>query len=109
PQMDEVQRQWAQQSTASWKIAAFKTVVGSARFGSKHSTPYSSGSVLDFMHAKILVADDYVYMGSFNLSHSGEMNGENVLQVQSAAIADQCIAYIDQIATRYGGSSPQAP
>jgi phosphatidylserine/phosphatidylglycerophosphate/cardiolipin synthase-like enzyme len=102
-QMDEVQRQWAAQSTTSWKIAAFKTVAGSARFGAKRSTPYAAGSVHDFMHAKILVADDYVYMGSFNLSHSGEMNAENVLQVQSKTIADQCAAYVEQVAARYGG------
>jgi phosphatidylserine/phosphatidylglycerophosphate/cardiolipin synthase-like enzyme len=102
-QMDEVQRQWASQSTASWKIGAFKTVVASARFGAKRSTPYASGSVHDFMHAKILVADDYVYVGSFNLSHSGEMNAENVLQVESKAVADQCAAYIEQVAARYGG------
>jgi len=102
-QMDEVQRQWAAQSTTSWKIAAFKTVAGSARFGAKRSTPYATGSVHDFMHAKILVADDYVYMGSFNLSHSGEMNAENVLQVQSKTIADQCAAYVEEVAARYGG------
>ena len=80
----------------------------SASFGAKRSTPYAKGTVHDFMHAKILVADDYVYMGSFNLSHSGENNAENVLQVESATIADQCIAYIDQIATRYGGSTLKA-
>jgi phosphatidylserine/phosphatidylglycerophosphate/cardiolipin synthase-like enzyme len=102
-QMDEVESQWSEQSTATWKIAAFKTIVASARFGSKRSTPYASGSVHDFMHAKILVADDYVYMGSFNLSHSGEMNAENVLQVQSKEIADQCAAYVEQTAARYGG------
>ena len=108
-QMDEVQSQWAEQPTASWKIAAFKTIVASARFGSKRSTPYSSGSVHDFMHAKILVADDYVYMGSFNLSHSGEMNAENVLQVQSKTIADQCAAYVEQMTARYGGPHVTSP
>jgi len=102
-QMDEVQRQWGGQATASWKINAFHSVVSAARFGSKRSTPYAKGSVHDFMHAKILVADDYVYVGSFNLSHSGEMNAENVLQIESAAVADICAAYIDKIAARYGG------
>jgi len=102
-QMDEVQRQWGGQATASWKIGAFHSVVAAARFGSKRSTPYAKGSVHDFMHAKILVADDYVYVGSFNLSHSGESNAENVLQIESAAVADTCAAYIDKIAARYGG------
>ncbi len=107
-QMDEVQRQWSSQATASWKIAAFQTIVKAVHFGSKRSTPYASGSVHDFMHAKILVADDYVYVGSFNLSHSGEMNAENVVQLQSQHIADVCAAYIDTVAARYGGA-PATP
>jgi phosphatidylserine/phosphatidylglycerophosphate/cardiolipin synthase-like enzyme len=59
--------------------------------------------VHDFMHAKILVADDYVYAGSFNLSHSGEQNAENVVQFESQRIADLCATYIDSVAARYGG------
>jgi phosphatidylserine/phosphatidylglycerophosphate/cardiolipin synthase-like enzyme len=102
-QMDEVQRQWSSQGTASWKIAAFQSIATTVKFGSKRSIPYSKGSVHDFMHAKILVADDYVYCGSFNLSHSGEQNAENVVQLESAQIANLCSAYIDSIAARYGG------
>lgn len=106
-QMDEVQHQWAGQATTSWKINAFHSIVAAARFGSKRSTPYAKGSVHDFMHAKILVADDYVYAGSFNLSHSGEQNAENVLQIESAAVAETCVEFIDRIAARYG--APPAP
>jgi phosphatidylserine/phosphatidylglycerophosphate/cardiolipin synthase-like enzyme len=103
-QMDEVQRQWGAQGGATWKIAVFHTIIGAARFGSKRSTPYAKGTVHDFMHAKILVADDYVYLGSFNLSHSGESNAENVIQIESAEVADMCAAYIDRVAARYGGA-----
>ena len=103
-QMDEVLRQWASQGTTSWKIAAFHSVVAAVKFGSKRSTPYAKGTVHDFMHAKILVADDYVYTGSFNLSHSGEMNAENVIQIHSAGVAETCVAYIDRVAARYGGA-----
>jgi phosphatidylserine/phosphatidylglycerophosphate/cardiolipin synthase-like enzyme len=102
-QMDEVQHQWASQTTASWKIAAFQAIAAAVRFGSKRSTPYAKGTVHDFMHAKILVADDFVYAGSFNLSHSGEMNAENVVQFESSQIANVCAAYIDTVAARYGG------
>lgn len=102
-QMDEVQRQWASQPTASWKIGAFQAIATAVRFGSKRSTPYTKSSVHDFMHAKILVADDYVYAGSFNLSHSGEQNAENVVQFESPQIAEVCVAYIDTVAARYGG------
>jgi phosphatidylserine/phosphatidylglycerophosphate/cardiolipin synthase-like enzyme len=100
-EMDEVQHQWAGESTASWKIHTFHTVVATGQFGAKRSTPYAKGSVHDFMHAKILVGDDYTYIGSFNLSHSGESNAENVLQIESASIADQCVSYIDRTRARY--------
>ncbi len=105
-QMDEVQHQWGSQGGAAWKIAAFHSITAAVHFGSKRSTPYAKGSVHDFMHAKILVADDYVYAGSFNLSHSGESNAENVIQFESAAIADLCVAYVDHVAARYGGAAP---
>jgi phosphatidylserine/phosphatidylglycerophosphate/cardiolipin synthase-like enzyme len=103
-QMDEVNHQWGSQEGAAWKIAAFHTITSHARFGAKRSTPYAKGTTHDFMHAKILVADDYVYVGSFNLSHSGESNAENVIQIESAAIADLCAAYIDRVAAMYGGA-----
>jgi phosphatidylserine/phosphatidylglycerophosphate/cardiolipin synthase-like enzyme len=102
-QMDEVLRQWGSQPTTNWKIAAFQSIAAAVKFGAKRSTPYAKGTVHDFMHAKILVADDYVYTGSFNLSHSGEMNAENVIQIHSAAVAETCVAYIDRVAARYGG------
>jgi phosphatidylserine/phosphatidylglycerophosphate/cardiolipin synthase-like enzyme len=102
-QMDEVLRQWASTTTAGWKATAFHSIVAAVRFGAKRSTPYAKGTVHDFMHAKILVTDDYVYTGSFNLSHSGEMNAENVIQIHSAAVAEICAAYIDHVAARYGG------
>ena len=46
-------------------------------------------SVHDFMHAKFVVADDVVFVGSFNLSRSGERNAENVLEIEMPAIADR--------------------
>jgi phosphatidylserine/phosphatidylglycerophosphate/cardiolipin synthase-like enzyme len=104
-QMDEVNRQWGSQDAAAWKIAAFHSITSHARFGAKRSTPYAKGSTHDFMHAKILVADDYVYAGSFNLSHSGESNAENVIQFESSDIADLCSAYIDRVAAKYGAAS----
>jgi phosphatidylserine/phosphatidylglycerophosphate/cardiolipin synthase-like enzyme len=53
------------------------------------------------MHAKVTVADDTVFVGSFNLSHSGEENAENVLEVADAALADQLAAFVDEIRSRY--------
>ena len=46
------------------------------------STPWTPESVHDFMHAKVVVADDMTFVGSFNLSRSGERNAENVLEIR---------------------------
>jgi phosphatidylserine/phosphatidylglycerophosphate/cardiolipin synthase-like enzyme len=100
-QMDEVMRQWAQRPESSWKRGAWETVRRGMRWGAKRSTPYSPGSVHDFMHAKCLVADDTVFTGSFNLSHSGEANAENVLEIDSPVLADQFATYVDVVAARY--------
>ena len=100
-QMDEVMWQWAQKPASSWKRGAWETVRDGMRWGAKRSTPYSPGTVHDFMHAKCLVADDTVFTGSFNFSHSGEDNAENVLEIESAAVADEFAAYVDQVAARY--------
>ena len=74
-------------------------------FSGKRSTPYTPDSLHDYMHAKVTVCDDVVFIGSFNLSHSGEQNAENVLEVRDAAVADRMAAFIDQIRARY----PKAP
>jgi phosphatidylserine/phosphatidylglycerophosphate/cardiolipin synthase-like enzyme len=57
------------------------------------------------MHAKATVADDLAFVGSFNLSHSGEMNAENVLELHDADLCERLAAFIDQIRSRY----PKAP
>jgi len=57
--------------------------------------------VHDYMHAKVTVADDTVFVGSFNLSHSGEMNAENVVELQDAQIAERLAAFVDDVRARY--------
>ena len=78
---------------------------GHGEFSGKQSTPYAPGTVHDYMHAKITIADDTVFVGSFNLSHSGEQNAENVLEIRDAAVADRMAAFVDAIRARY----PAAP
>jgi phosphatidylserine/phosphatidylglycerophosphate/cardiolipin synthase-like enzyme len=53
------------------------------------------------MHAKVTVADDISFVGSFNLSHSGELNAENVLEIADPAIAERLAAFIDDVRARY--------
>jgi len=53
------------------------------------------------VHAKLVVADDTVFAGSFNLSHSGERNAENVLEVRDPALAERMAEFVDEIRARY--------
>jgi len=101
-QVTEVFQQWRDNGVSAWKIPLLQAVLQKIPFAGKPSTPWSpSGGVHDFMHAKCVVADDVVFVGSFNLSRSGEKNAENVLELESAPIADQLAAFIDAVRARY--------
>jgi len=100
-QMDEVLRQWGDQPQSSWKGPAFKNAMARLPTASKVSTPYGVGTVHDFMHAKLVVADDVVLAGSYNISHSGEMNAENVVEIQSPALSERLARVADEIYDRY--------
>ncbi len=100
-QIHEVLHQWQMNGNASWKEPLLRTALTLAHFTGKHSTPYAPGSVHDYMHAKVTVADDIVFVGSFNLSHSGELNAENVLEIADPDLADRLAAFIDEIRARY--------
>ena len=105
-QVDEVFHQWRTNGVSEWKIPLLRTVLTKAPFAGKQSTPWSAGSVHDFMHAKVAVCDDTTFVGSFNLSRSGERNAENVLEIRDAAIADRLAAYVDEIRTLYPAATP---
>jgi phosphatidylserine/phosphatidylglycerophosphate/cardiolipin synthase-like enzyme len=100
-QLEQVFQQWRDNGRSAWKIPILASVLEHADFRGKPSTRYTPESVHDFMHAKVTVADDWVFAGSFNLSRSGERNAENVLEVQDAALADRLAAWIDEVRTRY--------
>jgi len=100
-QVLEVIQQWHENGNASWKEPLLRTVLTHAPFSGKISTPYGPGTVHDYMHAKVTVADDVVFVGSFNLSHSGELNAENVLEIADAALAERLAAFIDEVRAKY--------
>jgi phosphatidylserine/phosphatidylglycerophosphate/cardiolipin synthase-like enzyme len=101
PQIGGVIHQWGVNGNASWKLPLLERVLA-APFSAKPSTPWEAGGSLhDFMHAKLTVADDTVFTGSFNLSRSGEQNAENVLEVKDAALAERLAAYVDEVRAQY--------
>ena len=104
-QVDDVLRQWRADGGVTWKIPLLEQVLR-GEFSGKNSTPWAPGSLHDFMHAKLVVADDTVFVGSFNLSHSGEQNAENVLELADEKIAAQLSAYVDEVRRRYPPVTP---
>jgi len=98
-QTRQVFRQWSKNPRSRWKAPLLVDAL--AAFSGKPSTPYAAGSLHDFMHAKVCVADDTVFLGSFNLSRSGEENAENVLEIADAALAERLADWIDVLRERY--------
>ncbi len=54
------------------------------------------------MHNKIVLVDDTVITGSYNLSHSATENAENVLFLHDSGLASTYNSYIDRLVQRYG-------
>jgi phosphatidylserine/phosphatidylglycerophosphate/cardiolipin synthase-like enzyme len=100
-QITEVLHQWRDNPRSRWKIPLLVNALEETPFAGKRSTPYAPDAVHDYMHAKVTVADDTTFIGSFNLSRSGEQNAENVLEILDPALADRMAAYIDEIRALY--------
>jgi phosphatidylserine/phosphatidylglycerophosphate/cardiolipin synthase-like enzyme len=99
-QSDDVVRQWSRNEASGWKIPLLETILARGSFSAKRSTPWTPDGVQDFMHAKVVVADDVSFVGSFNFSRSGERNAENVLEIQDHEAADRLAAYVDDVRAR---------
>ena len=104
PQMDQVRRQWQDAHVGADKINTWDKVAG--HLVRKNSLPYDRNKPQqphNFMHNKLVIADDVVVTGSFNLSNHAMGNAENVLLIRDANIAAQYEAYVLQLMAKYGG------
>ena len=106
-QMAEVLGQWERDGRAAWKSPLYQQMARTHMVAAKRSTAWGTSDSYDFMHAKIVVCDDVVITGSFNCSHSGERNAENIVEIRNAAFADRCAAYCDEVFERYLPGSPK--
>ena len=105
-QVDQVFHQWQTNGVSEWKVPLLQRIIEGAEFSGKISIPWAPDSLHEFMHAKLVVADDTTFVGSFNFSRSGEMNAENVLEIRDAAIADRLAVYVDELRRRYPRATP---
>jgi phosphatidylserine/phosphatidylglycerophosphate/cardiolipin synthase-like enzyme len=102
PQTETVFHQWAENGHTAWKIPLLAATLGKLPFTAKPSTPWTPElAVHDFMHCKLTVADDVVFLGSFNLSRSGEQNAESVLEIDDPGLAERLAKFVDEIRGRY--------
>jgi phosphatidylserine/phosphatidylglycerophosphate/cardiolipin synthase-like enzyme len=99
-QIADVIRQWHANGNVAWKLPLLQRII-KGPFSGKLSEPWEPSSLHNFMHAKLVVADDIVFTGSFNLSHSGEQNAENVLEIRDTELAERLSAYVDEVRHRY--------
>jgi phosphatidylserine/phosphatidylglycerophosphate/cardiolipin synthase-like enzyme len=102
PQMDLVRRQWHAAHVGADKINTWDKVAG--HLVGKNSIPYDHNrphQPHNFMHNKLVVADDIVVTGSFNLSNHAMGNAEDVLIIHDAGIASAYASYIEQLEVRY--------
>ncbi len=103
PQMDQVRRQWLAAHVGADKINTWDKI--SEHLVRKNSLPFDRNKPHqphNFMHNKLVIADDVVVTGSFNLSNHAMGNAENVLLIRDADLASRYEAYIQQIMARYG-------
>jgi phosphatidylserine/phosphatidylglycerophosphate/cardiolipin synthase-like enzyme len=100
-QLTYVHQQWTAMKVSAWKIPLLEKILERAPFSGKNSTPWAPGSLHDFMHAKVTVADDVVFCGSFNLSRSGERNAEDMLEIHDASLAEKLAAFVDAVRAHY--------
>src|SRR5215467_64172 len=105
PQMDQVSRQWQAARVGADKINTWDKVAG--HLVRKNSLPYDRNKPHqphNFMHNKLVIADDVVVTGSFNLSNHAMGNAENVLLIRDAAIASRYEAYVLELMAKYEGN-----
>ena len=98
PQMDQVERQWKTAHVGADKVNTWQKIA--SRLGRKNSIPYDRSKPHqphNFMHNKLVIADDAVVTGSFNLSNHAMGNAENVVLMRDAEIASIYEVYIRQL------------
>jgi phosphatidylserine/phosphatidylglycerophosphate/cardiolipin synthase-like enzyme len=102
PQMDQVERQWRAAHVGADKVNTWQKVA--QRLARKNSIPFDMHRPQqphNFMHNKLVLADDTVIMGSFNLSNHAMGNAENVLFIKDSKLAEQYETYLAALTARY--------
>ena len=100
-QMAGVLHQWEGQDFLQWKIDAIQRLLREAEMVGKQSLPYRPGHSHNFMHNKLLIVDDTLITGSYNLSHAAQGNAENMIAIESPDLCEDAISYIRFLRNRF--------
>jgi phosphatidylserine/phosphatidylglycerophosphate/cardiolipin synthase-like enzyme len=100
-QMRGVVFEWGRNGNMFWKLPLLQRGLARGFTGKRSQEWRPEGGLHDFMHAKVTIADDVVFAGSYNLSRSGEQNAENVVEVESPELAERLAAYVDETRALY--------
>jgi phosphatidylserine/phosphatidylglycerophosphate/cardiolipin synthase-like enzyme len=99
-QMGPIEREWAKHANDAQVLADWKTV--KPHLVAKKSTAYTPDGPHDFMHNKVLITDDHLMTGSYNLSTHAERNAENQLHIcADNRLVNRYVKYIATIAAAY--------
>ena len=99
-QMGPIEREWAKSTNSAAILANWKKV--KTKLVAKTSAPYKPTSPHDFMHNKILIADNQLITGSYNFSANAERNAENQIRITvGSTIVKRYAEYITAIVTAY--------
>jgi phosphatidylserine/phosphatidylglycerophosphate/cardiolipin synthase-like enzyme len=100
-QMRGVVFEWGRNGNIFWKLPLLQRGLARGFTGKRSQEWRPEGGLHDFMHAKVTIADDMVFAGSYNLSRSGEMNAENVVEIESPELAERLAAFVDETRVLY--------
>jgi phosphatidylserine/phosphatidylglycerophosphate/cardiolipin synthase-like enzyme len=104
-QMRGVIDQWETRPELHWKIDAVERLLRETGIVQKQSTPWRRGGSHNFLHHKTIVCDGTVITGSYNLSHAAQTNAENILVIESQALAAEVVAEVTRLKARYGATT----
>lgn len=100
-QMDPIVRQWRRIPADAQVVVDWEKV--SAVLAHKQSAPYTPDGPHDFMHLKVLVADDTVVTGSYNFSANAERNAENQIHLDDPGTVAAYVEFLDTVIATYTG------
>ena len=99
PEMETSEKQMEKSARSATKVKQIEQL--RQVFVAKKSHPFTEKGVHNFMHNKLVVADDVVLTGSHNFSLSAEHNAENAMRVRDGKLAEMYRAYVERLLKKY--------